>query len=122
VEGVEGLAVVVVVFPLVVVAVDDPEPVVVVVVDPPVAVVVVVVDAAVFSVVVGFVDWFVWVPAVFFEAEGVDEPQAAATSPPATMMAAILMVARTRRRSQPSIDGLVSLVLCTVVLPHSSWS
>jgi hypothetical protein len=51
----------------------------------------------------------------FLEAEGLDEPQAAAISPAATTTPAILSELPLRRRARPGVDAIESLLLGTVV-------
>jgi hypothetical protein len=57
----------------------------------------------------------------FLEAEGVDEPQAAAISPAATTTPAIRSDVPSGRRPRLGVNG-VALVLGTVLRPRSSWS
>jgi hypothetical protein len=105
------LAVVVVVFVPATVVVVAPAAAVVVVVPLPLVVVVVLLflldpEAAVCE------------PDVFFVAEGLDEPQAAAIRPAATTTPAIRSDVATRRGARSGVGGVESIV-GTVIRPHS---
>ena len=124
--GVEGAAAVVgVVAPLAVVGVVlvPPDPAVVVVVAPPAAVVVVEPVPLVVVVVLLLLDpeASLCESDAFLEAEGLDEPQAAAISPAATTTPAIRSDVPRGRRPRLGVSG-VALVLGTVLRPRSSWS
>jgi len=104
----------------VVVLVVDPDPTVVVVLPPVAPVVVVVVELA--------LGWWVLVAPdfgcvsdVFLSAEGLDEPHAAAISPPARTTTPIANVRPTRRRPWISVEW-GEFVVCKVFVPHSSCS
>jgi hypothetical protein len=114
---VAALAVVVVVF-------VPEDPAVVVVVAAPPAAVVVVVPESVVVVVVLLLDpeASVWLFDDFLEAEGVDEPQAAAINPAATTTPAIRSELARRRPARLGVDPVELVVLGTVVRPRSSWS
>jgi hypothetical protein len=100
------------------------DPAVVVVVVAPATAVVVVVPVPLVVVVVLLLDpeASAWVFDDFLEAEGVDEPQAAAISPAAATTPAILSELPRGRRARPGVDAMESVVLGTVVRPRSSWS
>lgn len=118
--GVDGAAAVVVVVAaaLAVVGVTCAAAAVVVVVAPPV-VVVVVVPVPLVVVVVLLLDpeASVCVPDDFLEAEGLDEPHAAAIRPATRTTPAILSELPMGRRARPGVDAMESLVLGTVDSP-----
>lgn len=116
VVGVEVLLVVVVVFD------DEPDATVVVGEPLPVAVVVVVVELPVDCSVVVVVPCLdvACVCVVFLEAEGLDEPHAAAIRPPARTTAPIENVRPMRRRPCFSVGWGETGMVCKIFLPHSS--
>jgi hypothetical protein len=97
----------------------DPAAVVVVVAPPTEVVVVVPVPLVVVVVLLLDPEASVFLFDDFLEAEGVDEPQAAAISPAATTTPAIRSELRRGRRARPGVDAMDSLVLGTVVRPRS---
>ncbi len=117
VVGTTGLAVVVVTAPLLVVGVVF-DPAAVVGVAPPAAVVVVVLAPDLLVVVV--VECLCVLSLVFLEADGVDDPHAAAIRPPARTTTPMAKV-RPKRRSPLLVDLGESGVVCKVFLPHSSF-
>ena len=122
VEGVTGFAAVVVVVAtaaLLVVVVVFGAAVVVVFPAPAVVVLVAAPDPLV-VVVTEFPDLCV-LSDVFLDADGEEEPQAAAIRPPARMTRPMAKV-RPKRRSPLLVDVGESVVVCKVFLPHSSCS
>jgi len=97
----------------------DPAAVVVVVAPPAAVVVVVPVPLVVVVVLLLDPEASAWLFDDFLEAEGLDEPQAAAISPAATTTPAIRSELRRGRRARPGVDAMDSLVLGTVVRPRS---
>jgi hypothetical protein len=95
-------------------------PAAVVVVVPPAAVVVVV-DPVLVVVVVDFPELWAGLLDDFFVAEGVPEPQAAATRPAATMIAPTFSDVAMRRRSRRFNGPVDSVVVAKVIRPHSSF-
>jgi hypothetical protein len=90
-----------------------------VVVEAPAAAVVVVVEAVGFVVVVVDPEASLWLFEDFLEAEGLEDPQAAAISPAAMTTPAIRSDAARGRRARSAVVLSESVLVGTVVRPHS---